>query len=231
MKHPACIAIDGPVASGKSVVGRLVAERLGYRFLDTGLMYRAVTWLALRESVDPEDAPALGRLAEGMSPNWDEPSDDGAQTGRPRGAAPTTIPSATESDLRSAEVEANVSRVSQHAAVRQILVARQRDWAASGSSVMVGRDIGTVVLPGAPLKIYLVASAAERARRRRLERRASDPAADQAAIQADIEARDAFDSRRELSPLRPAADAVTVDTDGLTVAEVAERILALAADP
>lgn len=203
-----------------------MAQRLGYRFLDTGLMYRAVTWLALRESVDPEDAPALSRLAEGMSPTWDEAAPDGSQPGRTRRSAPTS-----ESDLRSAAVEALVSRVSQHAAVRQILVARQRDWAASGSGVVVGRDIGTVVLPEAPLKIYLVASAAERARRRWRERRAGDPAADLGAIQADIEARDAFDSRRALSPLRPAADAVTVDTDGLTVEEVAERILALAGDP
>ena len=226
MKHPACIAIDGPVAAGKSVVGRLVAQRLGYRFLDTGLMYRAVTWLALQESVDAEDAPALGRLAEGMSLDWDEAADDGAQPRRTRRSAPTGA-----ADLHSPAVDAHVSRVSQHATVRRILLARQRDWAAGGNAVVVGRDIGTVVLPEAPLKIYLVASAAERARRRWLERRGTDAAVDPAAMQADIEARDAFDSRRELAPLRPAADAVTVDTDGMSVEAVAERILALAGDP
>ncbi|MBI2911566.1 MAG: (d)CMP kinase [Chloroflexi bacterium] len=226
MKRPVCIAIDGPVAAGKSVVGRLVAQRLGYRFLDTGLMYRAVTWLALQQSVDPDDAPALGRLAEGMSLDWDEAACDGSQPGWTRRSAPTS-----ESDLHSAAVDANVSRVSRHATVRRILVGRQRDWAAGGGAVVVGRDIGTVVLPEAPLKIYLVASPAERARRRWLERRVTDAAVDPTAMQADIEARDAFDSTRELAPLRPAADAVTLDTDGLSPEAVAERILALAGDP
>ncbi len=215
MKHPVCIAIDGPVAAGKSVVGRLVAERLGYRFLDTGLMYRAVTRLALQESVDPEDGIGLGRLAEGMSLDWDSATGGGVRA----------------EDLHTADVDACVSRVSQHATVRRILVARQRDWAAGGKAVVVGRDIGTVVLPEAPLKIYLVASSAERARRRWLERRGADAAVDPTAMQADIEARDAFDSSRELGPLRRAADAVTVETDGLSAEAVAERILALASDP
>lgn len=216
---PTVIAIDGPVAAGKTSVGALVARRLGYRFLDTGTMYRAVTWAALQRKVDLEDEQALGRLAEGL--RLELPGEAAEQAvievdGRPLGP-----------ELRRSEVEAAVSIVSRYPRVRQALVARQREIARTGRIVMVGRDIGTVVLPEAPLKIYLDATPQERARRRQRELAQQGQAADEGTILRELLRRDELDSQRAVSPLRPAADARIMETQDLTLEEVVQDVLEL----
>src|SRR5215471_12906704 len=162
MQHPRHIAIDGPAGSGKSTVGELLARRLGYLYIDTGAMYRAVAWLALQKGVNTTDGPALASLAEHAGIIISHPHiDDGRQyTVTVRGQDVTW-------DIRSAEVTRIVSIVSAHPEVRSILIAQQREMAQQhDGTVMVGRDIGAVVLPNADLKIYLTASLQERARRR-----------------------------------------------------------------
>lgn len=221
------IAVDGPAASGKTVVGRRLAEFLGYWFLDTGIMYRAVTWLALERGVSPDDAEGLGRLA-------------GAVQLRPvsmQGEAVEVAGTRVGPELRENRVDNNVSNVSRHPAVREALVEQQRNYADSVTGrengsipdgngiVMIGRDIGTVVLPDAELKVYLTASAGERAARRCLEMQGKGQAADLASVLADIEARDAIDSSRDTSPLRPAPDAWQLDTTCLEIDEVVSAIL------
>ena len=223
------IAIDGPAASGKTVVGRELARRLGYWFLDTGVMYRAVTWLALEEGISPDDADALGALAKAVQVHPASKDGDSVKVaGRQVG-----------SELRETHVDSNVSNVSRHPAVRRALVEQQRVYAASvvggrngadpvpgGTGiVMIGRDIGTVVLPDAGLKVFLTASTQERARRRSQEMRERGHAADSAAVQREIEARDAIDSSRDDSPLRPADDAWQLDTSSLSVDEVVDSII------
>ena len=215
-RAPMSVAIDGPVASGKTAVGRTVAERLGWPFLDTGAMYRAVTRSALRSGVDVEDEAALAGLAAGMSMRL-EADDDGVYRLWADGEDVTD-------DLRTPEIDRNVSAVSKVPAVRRTLVEQQRAIAADAPVVMAGRDIGTVVLWDAPVKVFLTASVEERARRRTLQ----DPAADLERTRSDLERRDAIDSGREDSPLRPAEDAVVIDTDGLDVAEIARRVVELA---
>jgi len=214
-KLPSPIAIDGPAASGKSTLGRVLAERLGYRFLDTGLMYRAFTLAALREGVAAADPDACEALA-------------GRLDMRVEAGAATTIHLGAEDVtplLRSAEVEANVSAYSAIPAVRQAMVRMQREIAAGGPAVLAGRDIGTVVLPRAPLKFYLDASEEARVRRRRVQ--AGSWGAEQEVHEArrDIAGRDVVDSSRAASPLRPADDAVVVDTTGMTLDEVIEFVL------
>lgn len=210
------VAIDGPVASGKTAVGRLVAEMLGWPFLDTGAMYRAVTRSALRLGVDVEDEAALAGLAAGMSMRL-EAYEDGVYRLWADGEDVTD-------ELRTPEIDRNVSAVSKVPAVRRNLVEQQRAIAAESPMVMAGRDIGTVVLRDAPVKVFLTASVEERARRRTLQ----DPAADLERTRRDLERRDAIDSGREDSPLRPAEDAVVIDTDGLEVEEIARRVVELA---
>ena len=210
------IAIDGPVASGKTAVGRAVAERLGWPFLDTGAMYRAVTRGALRLGVDAEDEGALGDLAAGMSMRL-EAGEDGVYRLWVDGEDVTD-------ELRTPQIDRNVSAVSRVPAVRRTMVEQQRSIAGRAPVVMAGRDIGTVVLRDAPVKVFLTASIEERARRRTLQ----DPAADLERTRLGLERRDAIDSGREDSPLRPAADAVVIDTDGLDVEEIALRIVELA---
>jgi cytidylate kinase len=232
----AMIAMDGPAASGKSTIGRLMAERLGFLHLDTGIMYRAVALEALRRDVAPDDADSVGALAESL-PLEILPVAPGEEDGRI-----CTVRIAGEDvtwALRSPAVERSVSAVSAHRRVREAMVARQREVGlryGSGQGdkpgiVMVGRDIGTVVLPDAPFKIYLDASAEVRAQRRLrdLSARATPerPAPAYEQVLADIRARDAFDSTRAVSPLRPAADAHHVDTSGLAPEAVVERILGL----
>lgn len=223
------IAIDGPAASGKSVVGRRLAERLGYWFLDTGIMYRAVTWLALERGVSPDDGDSLGALADSVrlrpiSAQGESVELSGTRVGP---------------ELRESRVDNSVSNVSRHPEVRDALVEQQRDYANSvtsrqngtgqsesgGGIVMIGRDIGTVVLPDAGLKVYLTASASERAARRCREMQDRGQAADIEKVLADIEARDAIDSSRDASPLRPAADAWELDTTSLEIDEVVVAIL------
>ena len=223
------IAIDGPAASGKTVVGRKLAERLGYWFLDTGVMYRAVTWLALERGVSPEDADGLTGLAAAVQVR--PVSKDGSLVevaGRQVGP-----------ELRERRVDNNVSEVSRHPCVRRLLVEQQRDYALTvlagehgdrpgneGAGIaMVGRDIGTVVLQDADLKIYLTASAGQRAIRRHRELAGRGQNADLAVIQREIEARDAIDSSREDSPLRPASDAWQLDSSDMDIEEVVASIL------
>ena len=209
------IAIDGPVASGKTAVGRLVAEMLGWPFLDTGAMYRAVTRSALRLGVDVRDDGALADLAARMSMRL-EAGEDGVYRLWADGEDVTD-------ELRTPEIDRNVSAVSRVPAVRRTLVEQQRTIAAGAPVVMAGRDIGTVVLRDAPVKVFLTASIEERARRRAIE----DPAADFERTRMSLERRDAIDSGREDSPLKPAEDAVVIHTDGLDVEEIARRIVGL----
>lgn len=223
MAKPATIAIDGPGGAGKNAVGRLLARRLGYRFVDTGAMYRALTWLALKEGVSLEDEEALSHLAARTRINLDT-SPNG------EGAVQIDGQEATEG-LRSSPVEEGVSLVSRVAGVRESLVAQQRRLAQGGGVVMVGRDIGTVVLPQAELKVYLDAPLEERARRRYLELQKLGQEPNYQAILDQLRRRDRLDSERSVSPLRPAPDAKGIDTDGLALEEVVARVLSLWSDP
>ena len=212
---PMAVAIDGPVASGKTAVGRMVAGGLGWRFLDTGAMYRAVTRSAIRLGVDIGDEQALGGLAAGISLRL-EAGPDGAYRLWVDGEDVT-------GELRTPEIERSVSAVARVPGVRRVLVAQQRAVAEEAPVVMAGRDIGTVVLGDAPVKVFLTASIEERARRRNLQAQAGS--LDR--IRQDLSRRDAIDSGREDSPLRPAEDAAIMVTDGMEVEEVARRIVDL----
>lgn len=209
------------MAAGKSAVGSSVARQLGYPFLDTGAMYRAVTWLALERGVDPEDEATLAKLAEGATIVAGPPTEPGEYCTLWVDGRDVT------SALRSPEVEGAVSQVSRVAAVRRRLVELQRRIAAQGPIVMAGRDIGTVVLPDAELKLYLDASVEERARRRHQELAERGDRRPLRAVLAELRRRDAIDSTREVSPLQPAPDAHILATDGLTLEEVVQRVLAL----
>lgn len=222
MARPSIIAIDGPVAVGKSVVGSLLAQRLGFRFLDTGAMYRALTWLAIKRGVNPEDEAALSLLSASVGIDLYPPAQEhGGQCHVSIDGCDVT------EEIRDPEVERAVSLVAKAAAVRQVLAAKQRSMAKGGRVVMAGRDIGTVVLPDADLKLYLAASPEERARRRYLELTSQGLTAQYGAILNELRRRDQIDSERTHSPLRPAEDAVIVDTDGLTLEDVLTKILAL----
>ncbi len=216
--RPLTIAIDGPAASGKSTVGEGLAESLGYLFFDTGVMYRAVTWAALERGVAIEDEEAVTDLAEQLDIEvTDATEDDGRQyTVLADGIDVTWA-------IRAPAVDANVSAVSAYRGVRRALVAKQRRVADGKPVVMVGRDIGTVVLPEADLKIYLDASVEERARRRWAEMDQREQDADYGHVLASMRRRDRIDSNREISPLRAAQDAVRIDTTDLDVEEVVEE--------
>ena len=217
----AYVAIDGPVAAGKSAVGSRVAQRLGYRFVDTGAMYRALTWLALERGLDLHDEMALARLAEAVTIALH--TDPRHPTGR------ISLDGVDVTDeLRSTEVGAGVSLVSRVPAVRTAMVSRQRELAGEGHVVMAGRDIGTVVLPDAALKIYLDASSEERTARRHEELLATGRDVALHEVREELALRDSIDSGRDVSPLRPADDAVTIDTDNVPLEQVVERILELA---
>ena len=230
---PAIIAVDGPAASGKSTMGYLVADALDFLLFDTGVMYRAVTWAALDRSVPIADEDAVSLLAETIRIDVAPPAPDETD-----GRQCTVLVDDVDVTwlIRSPEVDQNVSTVSAYQRVRQALSAQQRRigeqyGAGLGGKpgiVMVGRDIGTVVLPSAGLKIYMDASPQERARRRHLELEKRGKAIPYDQILADIIERDERDSRRTLSPLRAADDAVVVDTSDMTPDEVVARILGLA---
>ena len=214
------IAIDGPAASGKTTVGRLLACRLGLRFLDTGIMYRALAWEAICQCVPLSDGPALSRLARGDI--FSSVVEEGVGcTYAGHGADPRS----RNEKLYTAEVDAASSEIAQWPDVREALVKQQQAMAAQGSMVMVGRDIGTVVAPGADLKVFLVASAETRAHRRALQ--AGDRDAYER-ILADIVERDERDTQRSHSPLAVADDAHKLDTEGIDPEEVVERIIAWA---
>lgn len=204
-------------------MGVALARRLGYRFFDTGAMYRAVTWLALHRHVDTRDAEELAALADCASiAVRDTPGDAIEPTGVVVDGEDATP------HLRDPDVEANVSLVSRVPGVRAALVRIQRELAAAGSVVMAGRDIGSVVLPDAGLKIYLDASREVRARRRAAQMREAGLEPDVDALLADLTRRDGIDSSRDASPLTAAADAVIINTDTLPIEEVVRRIEALA---
>ena len=219
---PRTIAIDGPSASGKSSVGYLVAERLGYLFLDTGATYRALTWLALQRGVHLEDEDGLVRLAAQVEMNLGPPAAGSSErcTIWVDGDDLTAV-------LRQPEVERGVSLVSRVPQVRRAMVAVQRRLASRRRVVMAGRDIGTVVLPNADLKVYLDASVEERVRRRQEEMAALGKPFTESDVRQRILRRDAIDSQREDSPLRAAEDAIVISTDGLNQEQVVEKIVAL----
>ena len=209
------IAIDGPAASGKSTVGGLLAERLGYLYFDTGVMYRAVTWAALDRGVSIEEEPAVTRLAETLCIEVTAPtvSDERQYTILADGVDVTW-------EIRSPKVNRYVSPVSAYKGVRVALTEQQRRIGEPGRVVMVGRDIGTVVLPQAQVKIYLDATVEERARRRHCERlERGHPSRHEDALE-DLRHRDRIDSSRETAPLRAAPDAIVIDSTEMTVGEV-----------
>ena len=215
MPIPTVIAIDGPAASGKSTLGQRLAEDLGFLYFDTGVMYRAVTWAALQRSISAHDENAVATLAESLTIDVRAPSiNDG------RGYDVWVDGEDVTWHIRRPEVEANVSEVSAYAGVRRALTIQQRNIGLRGRVVMVGRDIGTVVMPAATLKIYLDASVEERARRRYKELRARGEQANLESILQAMQARDRIDSTRDLAPLRPAEDAVILVTDGLDADQV-----------
>jgi cytidylate kinase len=219
---PSTIAIDGPAASGKSTLGKRLADTLGYLFFDTGVMYRAVTWLALQRNLNLADEAALTALAQTVSIDVQPPS-------RADGRACDVIVEGVDItwETRRPEVDANVSVVSAYFGVRRALLDQQRRIGQRGKVVMVGRDIGTVVLPEADLKIYLDASAEERARRRYEEILARGGSADYDEILSKVIKRDRIDSTRDVAPLMAADDAIVVDSDRLNAEEVFQHILAL----
>ncbi len=220
---PTTIAIDGPVACGKSAVGMLVARRLGYRFLDTGMMYRAFTWYVLEMGIDPEDKGRVSKLAGEVHMQVAVAQPGVEETGR------IAVNGRDATDfLVLPGVESAVSLVSRLPAVREAMVRLQREIAEGGEIVVAGRDIGTVVMPNADLKVYLDASRLERARRRYEQARARGQSITLKNVIDELERRDGIDSSRETSPLRAADDAAVLPTDGLNPDQVVERILALA---
>jgi len=222
MSLPKNIAIDGPAASGKSTVAEILANRIGYLFFDTGVMYRAVTWASLLTLSGVDDEQAVSRLAEEIDIDVKPPSiqDERKYDVLVNGKDVTW-------DIRKPEVDRNVSRVSAYAGVRRAMTAQQRKIGERGQVVMVGRDIGTVVLPDAALKVYLDASVEERARRRFEEmQHRQQPGTYEEILQA-MKKRDEIDSTRDLAPLRPADDAHIMNTDGMNVDQVVAALIEL----
>ncbi len=220
--HQSVIAIDGPAASGKSTVAGELAERLGALLFDTGTLYRTVTLAALRARVPVTDGPALAKLADERHIEVTPPSEpDGRLYDVQLDGEDVTW------GTRDVAVDANVSDVSAHPEVRRALLGTQRRIAGLGPVVMVGRDIGTEVIPDAGVKIFLDASLIERARRRAAEMQERGVPVDLTAVAADLERRDAIDSGRLASPLRIARDAHVIQTDGLSVDQVVTRIEAI----
>ncbi len=221
---PRVIAVDGPSGSGKSTVSRALAHQLGARYLDTGAMYRAVTWAALARGVNPADAAALCHLARDLGL---EVSTD------PERFVVLVDGTDVSTAVRGRDVERAVSAVSAVRGVRAQLVARQRQIAAAGDIVVEGRDIGTVVFPHAAVKVFLTADNAVRAARRTRDAAALAAAQEQQAdvrrTRAELDRRDRLDAGRKIDPLRPAADAVTLDSSAMTVDEVVEQIRTLVA--
>ena len=210
------IAIDGPASSGKSTVAKIIAKDFGYTYLDTGAMYRAATYIALRNQISPDEPSQLLELLEQYPISFGR-----AETGEQLvfvGDVDVTNP------IRENEVTNAVSAFAAIPAVRKKLVALQQEIARQGGIVMDGRDIGTVVLPQAELKIFLVASVDERAERRYKENLSKGIETDLETLKEEIAARDYKDSHRETSPLKQAEDAIYLDTTGLSILEVVEKI-------
>lgn len=226
MQPVSIIAIDGPAASGKSTLGAELARRLGYLYVDTGTMYRAATLAVLQRSVPVENEHAVTLLVSQIEIDVRTASiDDGRQNDILINGVDCTW------EIRSPEVDLNVSQVSMYSGVRKKLTQRQREIGLRGKVVMVGRDIGTVVLPEADLKIYLDASAEARARRRFLENeeRGNSSISYEDVLQA-VKRRDLIDSSRELAPLRISEDAIVVDSTYLDVSQVFDQVFTLVSD-
>jgi CMP/dCMP kinase len=204
------VTIDGPAGAGKSTVAQALARKLGFRYLDTGAMYRALTWLALRSELPLDRGAELAELARAHPVTFDH-----------RGRVYVDGTDVTAS-IREPRIDRLVPVVARHSEVRRVMRERQRALGEEGDSVIEGRDIGTVVVPAAEVKVYLVAEQTERARRRQAER----PGIGAAALETDLRLRD----QRDAANMEPAADAVTIDTTELSVDEVVERIAALVAE-
>lgn len=223
-KHspPSIIALDGPAASGKSTLGHKLANSLGYLFFDTGIMYRAITWIALQHDMNLKDEKTITELAQKAQIDIRPTSkEDGRSCDVVIGDKDVTW------DMRGGDVDANVSVVSAYAGVREALSEQQRRIGMRGKVVMVGRDIGTVVLPEADLKIYLDASAEERAKRRYDELIARGESAVYDEILKKVIERDRIDSTRAVAPLRPADDAIIIDSDKMDAEQVFAHVLEL----
>ncbi len=221
--QPTIIAIDGPAASGKSTIGQMLAEQLDYLYLDTGCMYRATTLAAIKAGIELGNEAEVTQLASEIDMGI-EPL-----TGQTDGRQYTVLLDGKDVtwDIRSPAVDSHVSLISSYSGVRHEMVKRQRQIGRRGRVVMVGRDIGTVVMPDAPLKLYVTASAEERARRRWLDRRDQGHTADYLTILADINRRDRFDSSRQVSPLRAAEDAIIIDNTAQSPEDILNEILNL----
>ncbi|MBA7507529.1 Cytidylate kinase [subsurface metagenome] len=218
---PQLIAIDGPVAVGKSSVGSLLARRLGYVFFDTGMVYRAFTWKALKSGIPPRDEEKLCQLVNTTKFDF-VPIKSGWYL------SPLIDDEDISSKLLCPEIEEQVSLTSKIAGVRQALVLEQRRLAQRGKLVMAGRDIGTVVLPWAELKIFLTASTEERARRRYKELLERGENTSLEIVLADLRRRDEIDTHRTISPLKPAEDAIIIDTENFSLEQVIDKTYALA---
>ena len=222
MGLPNIIAIDGPAGSGKSTLGKMLSDTLGYLYFDTGVMYRAVTLAAIQRSIPLEEEQAVTSLAEEIHLDVRPPVEKEEIHSR----VFLDGEDVTES-IRSPEIDANVSIVSTYPGVRKALSEQQRRVGLRGKVVMVGRDIGTVVLPEADLKIYLDASIEERGRRRFAELRERGESASMAEILDSLRLRDRIDSTRKFAPLRPAEDAVIVNSEGQSIEEAYECLVKL----
>lgn len=215
MKKKISIAIDGPAAAGKSTVAKIVAKDLSYIYIDTGAMYRALTYVSLKNEVDIQEENEVATLLSSL--RIELTRDESGQKVSVNGEDVTEI-------IRSNEVTNNVSIIAKHPKVREEMVARQREMAVGGGVVMDGRDIGTHVLPQAELKVFLKASVDERAKRRYEENIQKGFESDLEQLKEDIRKRDKIDSEREVAPLKKADDAIEIDTTSLSIEQVANKI-------
>ena len=213
------IAIDGPAGAGKSTIAKIVAEKLSFTYIDTGAMYRAVTYKALNKNIQLDDEQALEEMLSATTIKL-KPSTEGQLV--------FVDGEDVSQAIRSNEVTSNVSQVAAHANIREILVALQKELAAQGGVVMDGRDIGTHVLPNAELKVFMSATVEERARRRQLDNEKRGIPSSFEKLMEEIALRDKLDSEREASPLVQAEDALFLDTTSLTIDEAAQAIMDLA---
>lgn len=213
------IAIDGPAGAGKSTVARMVADQLGYTYIDTGAMYRVVTWKALEHQIDIGDESALSGLLKKTEIDLVQ-----------KGLESNVFCDGTDrsEEIRDPKVTEHVSHVAAHRKVREDLVKRQQGFAQCGGTVMDGRDIGTAVLPDAELKVFLTASAEERARRRYDEQIEKGIPTDFDQLKKDIEIRDRLDTERDVTPLKQADDAILLDSTDMSIDEVVSSIIRLA---
>jgi len=217
MEKRLIIAVDGPAGSGKSTVSRILAARVSYMYLDTGLLYRAVAWRAMQRGVSLADDEALGRMCDGITIPVET---DGAMRVLIEGKD-------ISGDLRTEEIGMLASSVSAVPAVREALLPLQRSAGRQGGIVAEGRDMGTVVFPHADVKFFLDADVGERARRRHLQLLEGGKTADRSEVRRGLEVRDRQDRAREIAPLRPADDSVVIDTTGMDIEEVVENMAAI----